>query len=212
MKSLVPIALAAALVSPVPDILEPLARKSNSGASAQRGREAFVEGRFEDAAREFGVAAGLRPEPAASFNVGTAKIAAGNVAGGLESLVAALDDETLVADVRYNAGWAALDAGEWTNAIRAYEEVLRERPGDANAKRNLEIALHLMQQQQQQPQPDAQPRPDDDEGGGEEPDPQGDDPPAGEPDVDSILRSVEQQEKEELERMRRSRRERKVDW
>lgn len=222
MKTLLPVALAAAALSGLPDSLGPVGKKSNSASSSQRGREAFVEQRFEDAVREFGVAADMRPGPAASFNLGTARIAAGDVAGGLESLAPALEDAELATDVRYNAGWAALGAGDFDNAIRAYEQVLRERPGDANAKRNLEIALRKREQQQpqQQPQPggqnpDAQPKqqPDDGEQPGDQPPPEsgpGQQPPAS--DAESILRSVEQQEKEELERMRKSRRGRKVDW
>lgn len=220
MKALIPVVLVASLLAGVPEALGPLGRKSNSEASSQRGREAFVEGRFEDAAREFGVAAEIRPSPEASFNVGTSRIAAGDIAGGLESLTRAFEDEHLATDVRYNAGWAALKVEDWDNAIRAYREVLRNRPADANAKRNLEIALRKKdEQQQRQPQqqpggqnPDPQPPQPDEDQQGEQPPPQADQPPSGASDVESILRSVEQQEKEELDRMRRSRRGRKVDW
>jgi Ca-activated chloride channel family protein len=220
MKGLLPVAILAAALSAVPDSLGPIGRRSNSEASSQRGREAFVEGRYEDASNEFGTAAEIRPGPVASFNLGTARIAAGDVAGGLQALTTAFEDEFLAADVRYNAGWAALGVGDWDNAILAYEEVLRERPGDANAKRNLEIALRKKeeQQQQQQPQrggqdnPQPQPQPEENEGEGDQPPPQAEQQDQGTSDVDSILRSVEQQEKEELERMRRSRRGRKVDW
>lgn len=222
MKPLIPIAIVAAALSAVPDSLGPMGRKSNSDASSQRGREAFVEGRYEDAVREFGTAAGIKPGPVTSFNLGTAKIAAGDMAGGLESLATAFENEALATDVRYNAGWAALEAGAFDDAIRAYEEVLRSRPEDSNAKRNLEIALRKKQEQQQQqqqpggqqdPQPRPQPQPPgEDEQDGEQPPPQAEPPRDDASDVDSILRSVEQQEKEELDRMRRSRRGRKVDW
>jgi Ca-activated chloride channel homolog len=213
---MIPVFLSAALLSGVPDMLGPIGRRSNSEASSQRGREAFVEGRFEDATREFGSAAGIRPGSWASFNLGTARIAAGDVTGGLQALATAFEDESLAADVRYNAGWAALEVRDWDNAIRAYEEVLRERPADANAKRNLEIALKRREEQQQRRQePDAESesrQPDDEEDGEPEPQARQEPPRANDSDVDSILRSVEQQEKEELERMRRSRRGRKVDW
>lgn len=221
MKGLAPVAILAAALSAVPDSLGPIGRRSNSEASSQRGREAFVEGQYEDAAREFGVASEIRPGPVTSFNLGTARIAAGDVAGGLQSLTTAFEDESLAPDVRYNAGWAALAVGDWNNAILAYEEVLRGRPGDANAKRNLEIAIRKkeeQQQQQQQPQsggqenPQPQPQSGENDDEGNQPPPQAEQRDQGTSDVDSILRSVEQQEKEELERMRRSRRGRKVDW
>jgi len=225
MKAMIPLVIAASMLAGLPDSLGPIGRKSNSEASTQRGREAFVESRFEDAAREFGVAAELKPTPLSSFNLGTALIAAGDVAGGLQSLTSAFEDEGLKSDVRYNAGWAALGAQDWDNAIRAYQEVLRERPGDANAKRNLEIALRKKQEQQQQPQQQQQPgqndqqnpqqqpqQPDNNQNDDEQQQPQADQQQKGASDVDSILRSVEQQEKEELDRMRRSRRGRKVDW
>ncbi len=214
MKFVIPIALSAALAGGVVESLGPMGRATNSESSSQRGREAFAEGRFEDAVREFEAAAGIKPGPEAGFNLGTSRIAAGDFAGGLESLTTAFDDEALATDVRYNAGWAALGVQDWDNAIRANEEVLRERPFDANAKRNLEIALRKKQeqenQQQRQPQPSPQPQqPEDDES---DPQPEGEQQQNEPSDVDSILRSVEQQEKEELDRMRRSRRGRKSDW
>lgn len=222
MKIFVPIAIAAAMLSSIPDILGPISRRSNSEASSQRGREAFVEGRYEDAAKEFGNAAEHRPGPDASFNLGTAQIAAGDVAAGLQSLAGAFESDSLSTDVRYNAGWAALEVGDLDNAIRAYQEVLRERPGDGNAKRNLEIALrkkHEQEQNQQQsgqPNPQQQPQPEepdeDERDDGDQPPPEAQQPRQDSSDVESILRSVEQQEKEELDRMRRSRRGRKADW
>jgi tetratricopeptide (TPR) repeat protein len=218
VKTFAAIALSAALLSTVPDALMPMVQASNSKASSQRGREAFVEGDFENAVRELGVAAEIRPGPEASFDLGTARIAAGDTAGGLQSLTGAFEDDALSTDVRYNAGWAALGVRDWDSAIREYEEVLRDRPGDGNAKRNLEIALRRKEESQQQPEPQPQSQSgppdqneDEDEDDGQPP-PQGETPSDEAADVDSILRSVEQQEKEELERMRRSHRGRKADW
>ena len=122
-----------------------------------------------------------------------------------------MTDPQLRADALYNRGNSALAANAFDPAIRDFAEVLRMRPNDLSAKRNLEIALRKKMEQSKQP------------GAGDQQQPQGAQQqqnqanrapapgdknaqqPKGETDADALLRAVQQQEQEELSRMRQAR-------
>jgi len=129
-----------------------------------------------------------------------------------------MNDKSLRADALYNRGNSALASKAYDYAIRDYIETLKLRPGDARAKRNLEIALlrkQSMQQssggdqknpkgsQQGQQQQNQQPR------AGQKRENQ----PKGDANAEALLRAVQQQEQEELSRMKKGREEQKrVGW
>ncbi|MBW3549850.1 MAG: tetratricopeptide repeat protein, partial [Proteobacteria bacterium] len=78
--------------------------------------------------------------------------------GGLLVLGFALDS----ADGQYNLGNALAKAGEYQQAIKAYEEALERQPGMPDAlanKRAVEAAMKRQPPQGQQPDPGAQPEP-----------------------------------------------------
>src|SRR5207253_1214145 len=120
-----------------------------------------------------------------------------------------------------NRGNSALAAKAFDYAIRDYVDTLKLRPSDANAKRNLEIALQRQQQQEEQQKKQQQQQ---QQGGGKQQQPQQPQPkpgqgnkdeqkPKSDPNVEALLRSVQQQEREELARMNRPRPERlRVGW
>ncbi|HYS54613.1 MAG TPA: tetratricopeptide repeat protein, partial [Thermoanaerobaculia bacterium] len=118
----------------------------------------------------------------------------------------AMSDAQLRADALFNRGNSALSSNAYDYAIRDYSDVLRLRPSDAGAKRNLEIALARKSTVQRQSSGARQPQP-----GAPQPQPQ--QQPQSAPDekqrqdanVESLLRSVQQQEEEELARMHRAR-------
>ena len=186
----------------------PLLRETNSHAATQRGRELFEQEQYEAAAKSFADADAIVKTPESAFNLGTAQIAAGQHSAGSATLEPAMRYRTFAADAFYNRGNSALAAGAFEYAIRDFTDALKMRPGDPRAQRNLEIALHkkneMMQrtgasgrQQQQQPSPNQQRQP---STGGKQQEEQ----PQGKADLESLLRSVQQQEQEERQRMKQA--------
>jgi Ca-activated chloride channel family protein len=193
--------------------LDRFTRETNSHAATARGVKQFEQKKYADAQKSFATSAAIAPTPARAFNLGTSQIAAGNREAGSSTIAKALADPSLRADALFNRGNSALTANAFDYAIRDYIDALRIRPTDAAAKRNLEIALRRKEAMQKQqgggsgsqqnrgPQPQQQPQ-------------QGKQQQAkNDPNVDGLLRSVQQQEQEELSRMHRPSRERlHVGW
>jgi Ca-activated chloride channel family protein len=188
-------------------------RETNSHAATARGVKQFEQKKYADAQKSFSTATSIAPTPARAFNLGTSQIAAGNREAGSSTIAKALNDPSLRADALFNRGNSALTANAFDYAIRDFTDALRIRPTDADAKRNLEIALRRKQAMQKQQgggsgsQKDRGPQP--------QPSPQqsGAQQPKNDPNVDGLLRSVQQQEQEELTRMHRPTRERlHVGW
>lgn len=196
-------------------------RSTSSHAANERGVKQFEQKKYDAAAQSFAQAQEIAPSVVTAFNRGTAEIAAGKPSQGSATLTAALNDPRLRADALYNRGTSALTAKAFEHAIRDYTDVLKLRPSDANAKRNLEIALakkkeqekqnagaggkqqtpqqNQPQKQQQQPSAGAQQQQQPEQGNG--------------PDADALLRSVQQQEQEERRRMKAAGRDRqRVGW
>jgi Ca-activated chloride channel homolog len=220
MKSLLLLAAAIALMPAARVILPP----TNPARETEQGRRAFAAGQYGQALRHFEEADALRSNARNSFNRGTAEIAAGDRAAGEQRLQESMSEPQLRAAALYNRARAAIEEKEFDRAVDDLQEALRITPSDLEAKRNLEIALRRNEERQQQrrrssgddgaQQPDDQPgEPGDDEEQPSDPDQGEDEPESGRPDLDSLLRAVQQQENEELNRMRRGREERRrVGW
>jgi tetratricopeptide (TPR) repeat protein len=189
------------------ELWQRVTRETNSHAAAKRGVESYTKKQYAEAEKSFGVATTAAPSPAASFNLGTSQIAAGRRAEGSATLEKAINHTGLKPSALYNRGNSALASKSFEHAIRDYTDVLKLRPGDAQAKRNLEIALARQQaekqsqgpsslQQGQSPQQQKPPENEQQQPGNA---------PQQEGDADSLLRSVQQQEQEEMQRMKRAR-------
>jgi len=185
-------------------------QSTNSRAATSRGVAAYEKKDYAAATNAFAQANALKPSPAAAFNLGTAQIANGKREAGSATLEKAMRDRGLRADALYNRGNSALAANAYDYAIRDYIETLKLRPSDAQAKRNLEIALQKKQAMQQAGGNSKQKN----QQGGQQQQKQ-QTPSAGnrnqqqkqqaDANSEALLRAVQQQEQEELERMKRSR-------
>ncbi len=180
-------------------------RDTNSHASTSHGVKAFAQRKYADAVKDFASANSISPSPRRAFNLGTAQIAAGNREQGSSTLGKAMRTPELRADALFNRGNSALASSAYDYAIRDYADVLRLRPNDPSAKRNLEIALARRSQQQQRsggsryPQQGSTPHPQK-----QNTDAAPNDQQKKDADVEALLRSVQQQEQEELTRMHRA--------
>ncbi len=188
--------------------------ETNSHAASARGGKAYDAKKYAEAVKGFQRANEIAKTPRNAFNLGTAQIAADQREQGSATLAAAMKDPALRPDALFNRGNSALASKAFDHAIADYIETLKLRPNHAGAKRNLEIALQRRDsdqtstsgdqknkpgpnQQQQKPSPTAG----------------GDKKPQGQPDLEALLRSVQQQEQEELRRMKaRSSAEGRVGW
>lgn len=180
----------------------PLLRPSNSKALAEEGLELWDQEEFAEAAHRFEQSRELRTTAESTFDLGTALVGAGEHQRGEQILNSLVGDDRMAAASWYNTGNSRLDRGAVDEAIDAYTQALRIEPSNISAKRNLEIALRRRAEQQQESGP----------GSGDQDDPQGEPSPGeGEPesesldpDLERVLRSIDQQEREELSRMRRA--------
>ncbi|MFA6956675.1 MAG: tetratricopeptide repeat protein [Thermoanaerobaculia bacterium] len=209
--------LSLALVA-IPPALQAWLRSSNSRASTEQGIEQYEKKKNAEATSSFAAAEQIDHGAIARYNLGTARVASGEGSRAATDFGDAIKDDTLAADAFYNRGSAALQSQSWDDAIRDFSDVLRRNPIDADAKRNLEIALRRkqkdeerrrqqQQQQQQQKQQGSDQKQQQPKAGDE-----GEKQPEGDVDLESLLRSVSQQEREELSRMRRSSAPRGRNW
>jgi tetratricopeptide (TPR) repeat protein len=185
-------------------------RETSSHAASGRAAKAYQERQYAAAEDAYRRAQQLAPSSRGAFNLGTSEIAAGHREQGSATLAAAMKDPALRADALFNRGDSALAAKAYDHAIRDYMDALRANPDHAAAKRNLEIALQR-RQSAQQPRPGGKPNQKGQQP--QQPSPsQAQKPKEGQPDLEALLRSVQQQEQEELRRMKARAAEGRVGW
>jgi tetratricopeptide (TPR) repeat protein len=123
--------------------------------NVEKGNRAAAEGASEEALRRYSEAARVDPgSPIPDFNRGLV-LAEQEDAGAAEDAyraAAASEDTAIAADALYNLGNLHFGNGEYQPAVDSYLESLDLDPGDADARRNLEIALKRLEEQQQQQQ------------------------------------------------------------
>lgn len=186
-------------------------RETNSNAASRRGAKAYEDKQYAQSVEGYRKAHELAPSPQSAFNLGTAEIAAGQREQGSATLAEAIEDSVLRADAFFNRGNSALAAKAFDHAVRDYVAALKTNPAHAAAKRNLEIALARRESERrssdgkrdQQGQSQQQQRPEPSEG---------QKPQEGQLDLETLLRSVQQQEQDELRRMKGRAGEARVGW
>jgi Ca-activated chloride channel family protein len=118
------------------------------GGSAHRrteeGNRHYAAEEYEAALRAYTEAQVEAPQAAELYyNIGNVLYREGDFAGAAEAYTRALltAPESLVQGAAYNLGNARYRLGEYDEAVSAYERALLDDPSDADAKRNLELAL-----------------------------------------------------------------------
>jgi len=116
---------------------------------ARSGLSAWKKGKQDEAVKDFGAASLLEPEnPERLYDYGTALAATGHP----QAAVPVLEKAGKIQDADYNAGTAALQAGQADVALRHLRKSLLADPGDPDIKRNYELALRLLEKQKKQQQ------------------------------------------------------------
>lgn len=122
------------------------AHVEKGNVNAKKGDATKAVGEYDEAARE-------RPSsPIPDFNKGVALARAGQADAAREAMLAASasEDHAVAADALYNLGNVFVGEQHPKEAIESYLKSLDLDPNDADARRNLEIALGKLEQQQQQ--------------------------------------------------------------
>jgi Ca-activated chloride channel family protein len=143
------------------------ARAATAAALVEEGNRLFEAGRHDDALKLYTQAQLQAPDaPEIHLDIGNVFYRKGEMEKAREAYARAFSaaDRKLAGAARYNSGTADLSAGDLKGAVRAFREALKMDPDDADARRNLEVALRMMQQA---PQPPPQARAGEGEGGGE---------------------------------------------
>ena len=149
------------------------------------GNRKYVAGDLAGALSDYTAAQIDDPDsPGVRYNLGNVLFRQGEfarAAAEYRQALAAADPE-LRARARFNLGNARFMAKEYQQAADEFVGVLKERPADEDAKRNLELALAALRQPPPEESPEQKPSPDkqdpkDQEGGKREPSPDGQPPP-----------------------------------
>ena len=133
------------------------------GGSAHRktaeGNRHYSDGAYEDALRAYTEAQVSQPEaPELYYDIGNVLFRQEDFEGAAEAYTRALlsAGEHLTGPAAYNLGNARFEMQQYDAAVSAYERALRADPGDADAKRNLELALRALDERPQSEQQQAQ--------------------------------------------------------
>jgi Ca-activated chloride channel family protein len=121
--------------------------------ATEAGRSEYARGSHPQALLAFERAATARPQdPAVRFNVadGLYKNGRYDEAATLFKALGGDAASPLAGAARYNLGNSLFQKQDYRGAIQAYRDALRALPGDADTRRNLELALRKLKEQEEQ--------------------------------------------------------------
>jgi tetratricopeptide (TPR) repeat protein len=124
------------------------------------GRRAFEQGDHPKSLQDFESATTTRPQdPAARFNLadGLYKNGRFDEAAPIFRDLGRDASSPLAGPARFNLGNTLFQKQDYPGAIEAYRDALRAAPADADARRNLELALRALKEQEQQKKPSPDP-------------------------------------------------------
>jgi tetratricopeptide (TPR) repeat protein len=138
-----------ALAWPASVLADPAARKNNEG------NHLYEQKKYDEALKQYVDAQASRPgAPELHYNIGNVLFRKKEYDKAVEEYMRAqaAHDPVLSQAALYNRGNALMAQGHPEDAIQAYVQALRVRPDDTDTKRNLELALRLLDQQKKQQQ------------------------------------------------------------
>ena len=121
----------------------------------EKAYQAYMSGDFKMALDLYHLAGAEIPEaPGLEYNKGGAHYQLGDFEQALKTFekAALADNDELAAGAHYNSGNTYFQQRDFRGAVEQYKNALQRSPDDAEARRNLEIALRNLKEQQQQEQ------------------------------------------------------------
>jgi len=127
--------------------------------AARRGADLYHDSNYVEAVDAFRQATIEAPDdPRWRYNLGVSQAGIGENESALSNLSAAAAQSEgweLASHAWYNTGNVQYMSENYGEAARAYREALLRDPGDADAKRNLELSLQKLAEQQPGEEPDS---------------------------------------------------------
>ncbi len=175
---LVALALALTLARPA------AARADSAAAKNNEGNLLYSQKQLDEALKMYTEAQVARPEaPELHYNIGNVLYRKKEFDKALDEYrkAQAAKDPRLAQAALFNRGNALMQSGKVQDAVGAYVQALRARPDDPDAKRNLELALRMLQEQKKKQNAPSEPKDDQPKNPPPQPRPQTSEPGPGEP-------------------------------
>lgn len=140
-------------------LLAPRPAAADTAAKNNAGNRLYEQKKYDDALARYTEALAAKPEsPELHYNIGNVLLRKGEVEKAIAEYqrAQAAAPPTVAEAAQFNRGNALLQKQDFKGAVDAYVQALHLDPKDPDAKRNLELALRLLQQQKQQQKPDDQ--------------------------------------------------------
>ncbi|MBX9785106.1 MAG: tetratricopeptide repeat protein [Chitinophagaceae bacterium] len=182
-------------------------------AEIVKGNNYYKDSAFDKAEEYYRKSINKKPTPAAQYNLGNTLYKKQKEATGeqTEAIIKSFDEaatDTTDAEVKakalYNKGVVYHKNNQVDEAINAYKEALRLTPGDAEIRKNLQIALQNKRkqnpEQQQKPKPQEQPKEQKDKKQEQPPPPP---PKLSKKQAEQYLKSLTEKEKQLQEKMQK---------
>ena len=121
----------------------------------EEGNQSYLDGEYDEALRAYTEAQVRAPQAAELYyDIGNVLYRQGDYEGAAEAYTRALleGQPALQNAAAFNLGNARYHLEQYDDAVSSYERALRLAPQDADAKRNLELALRAREAQQEQQQ------------------------------------------------------------
>ena len=131
------------------------ARADSAARKNNEGNRLYDQKQYDEALKMYVDAQATRPQaPELHYNIGNVLFRKGEYDKAAEEYLRAQagKDPALAEAATFNRGNAYLAQKKLQQAVSSYVQALRADPGDQDAKRNLELALRLMQEQKKQQQ------------------------------------------------------------
>jgi tetratricopeptide (TPR) repeat protein len=128
---------------------------ADAASRNNEGNRFYQQKRFDDALKKYTDAQAQKPEaPELHYNIGNVLFRKGEYAKAVEEYLRAqaATDPRLAQMATFNRGNALMQQGRLQDAVNAYVQALRGDAKDQDAKRNLELALRLLEQQKKKQQ------------------------------------------------------------